>query len=473
MIFSIYTAFITAFIFVVFYLIRRRARAYFLLLTSLFFIACMDYRSCIWAIVVSAVVYFLGLFEGGLISKEQKTLAGLVTTLGVVFCAGALVVLKLVSKWSFGDGIFQKFIMPLGFSYYIFQAISYLVDIYKGKIKPERNILFFSLYMCYFPKFLSGPIERPGHFLEEIKKVYSVNLFERNRLSISFPTILYGVFLKMVVADRIAPLTATLFKDHASFSSIWLLVGMFLYAVQIYCDFAGYSAIAVGVSNLFGIKITDNFFVPYFSENISVFWRRWHISLSEWLKDYVYIPLGGNRKGQFRKILNVVVVFTICGLWHGVDASFFVWGMLHVLYTILYDAIAGKKESLRISGTVGRILTFISVSFAWIFFGMDTLENALGYVGNMLSFRGGEGSLIAQMQGIGFLKVDILIPFYVAIMILIGNLMQKKQLPVGKALYSLSPVVRYTIEYVLIMLILLMGVYGPGYDAGSFIYMSF
>lgn len=480
MIFSIYTALFTAVVFMIFWIIRRRARAYLLLLSSLVFIAGMDYRSLIWVILVSAIVYLFGLFEGKLIKSNKTVSARLVTTAGVVLCAGSLVVLKIVSKWSFKDSIFQNIIMPLGFSYYIFQAIAYLVDIYKGKTKPEKNILFFSLYMSYFPKFLSGPIESPGRFMEEIKKVYSANLFENNRLSVSFPTILYGVFLKLVVADRIAPLTATLFKGHTEFSSIWLLAGMFLYTIQIYCDFAGYSAIAVGISNLFGISLKENFFAPYFSGNISVFWRRWHISLSEWLKDYVYIPLGGNRKGKARKIINVVIVFTVCGLWHGLDTSFFVWGMLHVLFTFLHDMLSGQKtissfikEKPSVAGKIGILLTFLSVSFAWIFFGMDTLGNALSYVGHMFSFRAGEGALASQMHAIGVLKKDIIIPVYVAIIVFIDNLMIKKQLPVGKAIYSLSPVARYSIEYVLIMLILLMGVYGPGYDAGSFIYMGF
>ncbi len=466
--------------FLIFYFIRRRARAYFLLVSSLFYIACIDLKSCIWVLLVSTFVFLWGLLEGILIKKNNHSLARAVTTIGVIFCAVSLISFKAFAKWPFSDSFFEYFIIPIGASYYIFQAIAYLVDIFRQRIESEKNYLFFLLYMCYFPKFLSGPIERPGHYFEEIRKIHLVSMLENDRLSIALPTILYGFFMKVVMADRLCQLTSALFRDPDKYGPALLLAGMLMYTFQIYCDFAGYSAIAVGVSGLFGIDLTENFHAPYLSENISVFWRRWHISLSEWLRDYIYIPLGGSRLGLLRRYLNLILVFIICGLWHGFDGSFLVWGMLHSCFLIIYGRFSEKEYSFpcRKRNSVmfnfaGIILTFICVSFAWIFFGADNLNVATRYVGNMLLLRPGDLTFGAQVLDAGFIKEDLLIPVYIIIIWAFDHLMISRELPIGKAIHSLPSVARYFIEYALIMLIVLLGKYGPGYNAGSFMYMNY
>ncbi len=467
-------------VFLLFYLIRRRARAYFLLLVSLLFIAYLDYKSCIWVMAVTLGIYLLGLTEDHYLGRGYLKSAKITAAFGIILSVLSIFFLKNSANWSLGDGILSGLILPLGFSYYIFQAIAYLADIVTGKIKAEKNILFFALYMCFFPKFISGPIEEPGALLPQIKSLNKVYLRDDNRLSIAFPTILYGFFMKVVIADRLSMYTSKLFFAPKSYGSFWLFAGMIMYTLQIYCDFAGYSALAVGISKALGIELTENFFAPYLSGNINEFWRRWHISLSGWLKNHVYIPLGGNKKGPVRRYINVMIVFLVCGMWHGSSANFPVWGLLHGLYIVIYgfsytrwNNLFSLKKTGRISKMVGTALTFFAVSFAWIFFGAPGFLEALDYVKRMIHFTAGESSLFVQAKELSFTKIDCLIPVYALVVFLFDWLMIKTKLPIGKALYTLPAHVRYIIEYLLIFAILLLGIYGPGFDQANFMYMKF
>ena len=467
-------AFVLA-VFLIFYFIRRRARAYFLLFASLFFIARLDINSCVWVLLTSIIVYLFGLLEGMLLSRGSWRQAKAVMAVGVVSCVVSLFVLKHVATWSFADKIFQNLIMPIGFSYYIFQAIAYLADIYGGKIKAESNILFFLLYMCFFPKFVSGPIETPENLLPQIKRLNRVQMFEDERLSIAIPNILYGFFMKTVVADRLAIYTKVLLESPESYGSWWLFAGMIMYTMQIYCDFAGYSAIAVGVSRLVGIKLTENFNAPYLSTNITTFWRRWHISLSSWLKNYIYIPLGGNRKGTTRKYINTMIVFVVCGLWHGAGMSFVIWGVLHGIYSILDNIISGKKKEISQSyaDVIGAVVTFFSVAFAWIFFGATSTRTALRFILGMFSFGKVGIPLAQQALNLGMTPIDWCIPVYILVVLGLDVLILRKGKPFGEAVMELPTGARYVIEYLLIIVIALLGVYGPGYSASDYMYMGF
>lgn len=476
--FSLISLLVVCLVFAGFYLIRRRARAYFLLAASIVFIGFLDIRSCIWVIIVTATVYIFGLIESFYLDRNYSKTANLVAGIGIFCCVCSLIVLKMVSKWNLPNGIFSKLILPIGFSYYIFQAIAYLVDIRKGKTSAEKNFLFFALYMCFFPKFISGPIEEPEAFLTQVKKLNTVRLRDDNKLSIAFSTILYGFFMKTVVADRLALYTSKLLSSPDKYSSLWLFAGMLMYTIQIYCDFAGYSSIAVGISKLFGINLTENFFAPYFSGNMSIFWQRWHASLSRWLRNYIYIPLGGSRKGTLRRYINLMVVFVICGLWHGLGLNFLAWGVLHGIFAIYSAAISrantiDPKGRQNIITCLAPIITFICAAFGWVFFGAENITMALEYVRNMICLNKGEGSLLAQADLLGFSKVDLVLPVCVAAVYMFDLLMIKKDMPVGRALYTLPAWVRYTIEYLLIMTILLFGIYGPSYSQASFMYMQF
>ncbi len=473
-------AFVLA-VFLIFYFIRRRARAYFLLFASLFFIAKLDMNSCIWVLSTSIIVYLFGLLEGFFLSRGSWRQAKAIMAIGIASCVISLFVLKHVATWSFADKILQNLIMPIGFSYYIFQAIAYLADIYGGKIKAESNILFFLLYMCFFPKFVSGPIETPEDLLPQIKRLNRVQMFEDERLSVAIPNILYGFFMKTVVADRLAMYTKVLLDSPEAYGPWWLFAGMVMYTMQIYCDFAGYSAIAVGVSRLVGIKLTENFKAPYLSTNITTFWRRWHISLSSWLKNYIYIPLGGNRKGEMRKYINTMVVFVVCGLWHGTGISFIVWGVLHGIYSIFDNIISAKKKEISSKGeraqlyanVSGAVVTFLSVAFAWIFFGASSTRTALMYILGMISFGKVDISFAQQIHNLGLTPIDWCIPVYILLVLGLDVLILRKGKPFGEAVMELPTGARYVIEYLLIIVIALLGVYGPGYNASDYMYMGF
>ena len=479
MTFSVKSLLFVGAVFLLFYFIRRRARAYFLLVASIAFIAYLDVNSCIWLLVTSLIVFALGHLIQSSPEKNKSRAKGLLI-IGIVCCVASLFVLKHVAKWTFTDEIFKNLIMPVGFSYYIFQAIAYLYDIYREKIKAEDNLLFFLLYMSYFPKFVSGPIEKPGELLPQIRNLHKVRMFDDKQLSIAFADIIYGFFLKVIIADRIAMYTPKLLDYPHIFGTQWLFAGMLMYTLQIYCDFAGYSAVAVGVSRMFGITLTENFHAPYLSPDITTFWRRWHISLSSWLRDYVYIPLGGNRKGLRRKLINTMIVFIVCGLWHGAGISFIVWGALHGIYSImdtLFFARLRKEHGEGISGIVikvlGTIVTFFSVAFAWIFFGAPSTGYAINYIVRMLSFSTGGIPLETQTLELGVTLMDRNIPVYALAVLLLDTLLVKTGLPFGQAVQKMPIFTRYTLEFVIIMAIVLLGVYGPGYNAADYMYMEF
>ncbi len=476
MTFNIHSLAFMGAVFLVFYFIRRRARAYFLLAASIAFIAYLDVNSCYWVLATSGIVYAWGLIEGFL-TKRNKPLAKVFMVLGVILCASSLFLLKHVAKWNFSDEILKSLIMPLGFSYYIFQAIAYIVDIYQEKMEPERNILFFSLYMCFFPKFLSGPIEAPENLLPQIKTLHKVYMDDDNkRIFIAFPTLLYGFFMKTVVADRLAMYAPKILNFPHIYGSQWLFLGMIMFTMQIYCDFAGYSAIAIGFSRALGIRLTENFNAPYLSPDITTFWRRWHITLSTWLKNYIYIPLGGNRKGLPRKLLNTMIVFIVCGLWHGVGLSFVIWGALHGIYSIIDTLIKNREkkgETTKIKTILCTIVTFFAVAVAWIFFGAPNTKFALNFIYRMLRFSTGEIPLDIQTLELGVKQFDLnLIPYGIVVFAM-DLFMVKMKLPFGEALHKVSPAIRYLVEYLLILAIILLGVYGPGYDAADYLYQDF
>lgn len=214
-------------------------------------------------------------------------------------------------------------LLPVGISFYTFQALSYTMDVYRNEIKAEKNILRYALFVSFFPQLVAGPIERSKSLLCQLNEKHKIS-FEKIRSG--FMLMLWGYFLKMVIADRIAIVVDVIYGDYTEYNGWYLIVASILFAVQIYCDFAGYSTIALGAGEIMGFSLTDNFNAPYFSQSVAEFWRRWHISLSSWFRDYLYIPLGGNRKGKTRKYFNLMIVFLCSGLWHGAHWNYVAWG---------------------------------------------------------------------------------------------------------------------------------------------------
>lgn len=217
-------------------------------------------------------------------------------------------------------------LLPVGISFYTFQALSYTMDVYRGDVRAERNILKYALFVSFFPQLVAGPIERSKNLLSQVEKAHTFQLWNYNRIANGAVIMLWGYFQKMVIADRVALLVDTVYDKYWLYGSTALILASVLFAVQIYCDFASYSSIAIGAAEIMGFSLMENFDTPYFSRSVKEFWRRWHISLSSWFRDYLYIPLGGNRKGKVRKYINTMVVFLTSGLWHGASWNFVVWG---------------------------------------------------------------------------------------------------------------------------------------------------
>lgn len=265
-----------------------------------------------------------------------------------------------------------KLTVPLGISYYTFKLISYLVDIYRRKIPAERHLGYFALYVSFFPQILCGPIERAGYFLPQLKEGCR---FEENLFADGIERLIIGLFKKLVIADRLAGYVSTVFVTPLNYPALASIMAVFFYSIQIYCDFSGYSDLAIGMAQMFGIRTKENFSYPYFSKNIKEFWKRWHISLSSWLRDYVYIPLGGSRKGKLRTKLNLMITFLVSGLWHGSSWSFVFWGGLHGLWNMISSP---KKEQVPLWRQILQtLLTFCGVTLTWIFFRAETLTAAL------------------------------------------------------------------------------------------------
>lgn len=284
--------------------------------------------------------------------------------------------------------LFKSFInfLPLGLSFYSFKIISYIVDTYKGKVEAKHNLLDYAIYVSFFPQILSGPISKSNDVLSQTDNIFK---FDKEKINSGILLIISGMFLKFVIANRCAVYVNNVVDSFDTKTSLCLLVASILYTIQIYADFAGYSNMSIGISNIIGLDIKPNFNKPYFATSIKDFWTRWHISLSTWLKDYIYIPLGGNRKGKLRKCINVLITFLVSGFWHGNGNGYILWGLYHGVFNL----VPVKKTDNKIHKTIQQLVTFIIASFGWIFFRLEDIGLSFAYIGRMftnidLSFNG-------------------------------------------------------------------------------------
>ena len=290
------------------------------------------------------------------------------------------------------NGNYLNIILPVGISFYTFQTLSYTIDVYKRKLEPTNSFFAFTAFVCFFPQLVAGPIERATNLLPQF---YKKRIFNSNQAIDGLYLILWGLFKKMVIADSCAIYVNQIFSNYEDMNSISLLLGGIYFAFQIYGDFSGYSDIAIGTSKLFGINLMSNFKFPYFSRDIAEFWRRWHISLSTWFRDYVYIPLGGSRGNTWKKVRNTFIVFAISGFWHGANWTFIVWGLLNAVYFLPLlinkknrnhlDIVAEGKLIPSISDIFKIILTFSLTVFAWIFFRAENVTHAINYINTIFS----------------------------------------------------------------------------------------
>ncbi|MBO5095071.1 MAG: MBOAT family protein [Lachnospiraceae bacterium] len=375
-------------------------------------------------------------------------------------------------------------VMPVGISYFTFQIISYLSDIYYGKASAEKNFLVYALYVSFFPKIISGPIERAEDFLVQIRDCRNWKLWDGGRVRDGLVLMMWGYFEKLVIADRLAILTEKVFGDYASYGSVELFIAAAAFYIQLYTDFDGCINMARGMAKVMGFTLAENFNAPFFAKNIRDYWSRWHISLSLWLRDYIYIPLGGNRRGTFCKYRNLLLTFLVSGIWHGAAWNYVFWGLLHGIYEVLGLAAApfiekiNNKLHTRTQTFSYRLMQTVKcwllVCFAYIFFKVPTAADGLRYLKRMLTkwnpWALFDGSLYTL--GISEKYFHFLI-WAVILLLLVDWLKYKKHMEIDEWLGTQCIWFRFAAMLGCIMAVIIFGAYGPAYEAGNFIYFQF
>lgn len=391
-------------VFLLYWLVFNKNRKFqnlFLLASSYFFYACWDWRFLFLLIFSTGLDFFTG-------KKMEKSKSVSVKKiwfwLSISINIGFLGIFKYYNFFaeSFADIMRNaglqvnpftlKIVLPVGISFYTFHGLSYVIDIYKNRIKAEYSFIDYAVFVTFFPLLVAGPIERATHLLPQIKKERN---FDYQKAVNGLKQILWGLFKKIVIADQCAQYTNTIFDDYSNHSGSTLLLGAIFFSFQIYGDFSGYSDIALGTARLFGIELLRNFAFPYFSRDIAEFWRRWHISLSSWFRDYLYFPLGGSRGGTWMKIRNTFLIFLVSGFWHGANWTFIVWGLLNAIYimpSIIFntnrnhiDIVAKGNYLPSIREFFMMLSTFFLTVFAWIFFRSASLSDAFSFIKGIFS----------------------------------------------------------------------------------------
>lgn len=423
-----------------------------LLISSYFFYACWDYRF-LFLLIFSTLLDF---FSGIKISETNNIKVKKVWFwLSISINLGILGILKYFNFFvnSFQEGLEQlgihlntftlNIVIPVGISFYTFHGLSYVIDIYKNRILPERKYIDYSLFVSYFPLLVAGPIERATHLLPQLKKNRK---FDYAKSVDGLRQILWGIFKKVVIADNCAEYVNYAFYNYNHVSGSTLFLGALFFTFQIYCDFSGYSDVALGTSKLFGIDLLNNFSFPYFSRDIAEFWRRWHISLSSWFRDYLYIPLGGSKGGKMSKIRNTFIIFIVSGFWHGANWTFIFWGFLNALYFLpllifeknrtYLNIISQNGKFPTIKELYGMIITFLLTLVAWIFFRSASITEAFQYI------KGIFNSSIFDIPVLKFNPINNLI--FILILIIIEWIGRKGQFAFSN-IESINRIGRWTI----------------------------
>ncbi|MCM1056574.1 MAG: MBOAT family protein [Firmicutes bacterium] len=477
----------------IYFVIPRKARYIWLLVTSYFFYMCWDAKYALLLLASTAVTWLCGrlVYAARRPALKKLSLAAcLCVNLGILFffkyfdffvenCNRVLGALHLqIMEKSF------DVVLPVGISFYIFQALGYTIDVYRGKVEPEKNILRYALFVSFFPQLVAGPIERSESLLGQMRDLEKKKLWNYDNVAGGLTLMAWGLFVKMVIADRVALLVDNVFGSYYLHGTVVLAAAAVGFALQIYCDFMGYSTIAIGAARVMGFKLMENFETPYFSRSVSEFWKRWHISLSTWFRDYVYIPLGGNRCSKIRKYFNVMVTMTVSGLWHGANWTYMAWGMLHGAYQVigdmtsrwrtrLYDGLHTKKESFSFH-LAQVVSTFILTDIAWIFFRAPSLSHALRFCRRLVTrwdpwnlFNGKIYTLGLDRPEINILIVSLTVLF------LVDLVRYKKKKDITVFLQEQCVWFRWGVIIALIAATLVFGIYGIEFESSRFIYFQF
>lgn len=469
-----------------YYVLPPKCRNLLLLASSYYFYMCWNPKYALLMLLSTAITYACGLLVArALWGKRRLWLAlSFIANLGILF---------FFKYYNFASSLFTRVsgalglglsaplldvLLPVGISFYTFQALGYTVDVYRGDVKPEKNFVDYALFVSFFPQLVAGPIERSGNILHQLKEVHH---FSIDNLRDGALPVLWGLFKKIVLADNLAVIVNAAYNSPGECTGPRLILATGAFAIQIFCDFSAYSDIARGSAKMLGFDLMENFHCPYLATSIQDFWRRWHISLSSWFKDYLYFPLGGSRCGKARRILNLLIVFAVSGLWHGAALTFVAWGLLNGLYQAvsillrplrdrLYKLLHMPEKAWWL--TALRIcVTFSLTCLAWVLFRANSLTDAMTVYSTVLRWVTNIPQLGLSLgdTGVSLKELCILGVFSVGMLCADRLICENglfKRLNQGIAL-------RYTVYFFLIASILIFGSYGSGYDPQDFVYFQF
>lgn len=378
-------------------------------------------------------------------------------------------------------------VLPVGISFYTFQALGYTIDVYRGEIEPEKNLINYALFVSFFPQLVAGPIERSKNLLGQIRQIKTMhfrNLFDYERIAGGLILMLWGFFQKLVIADRLCIFVDTVYQKWYFYGTVELVLATAAFSIQIYCDFASYSTIAVGAAQVMGFHLMENFRTPYFSKSIREFWRRWHISLSTWFKDYLYIPLGGSRCGPVRRKLNLFITFLVSGLWHGASWHYVFWGAIHGCYQVAGTLTEDIRKRFRkkagintssFSYRFGQVaVTYALTLLGLVFFRAESLREAFGCLKRIVikpdPWVLTDGTL--YKLGLDHTEMTILAAALI-LLLLVGLVREYRNETLDVFLARQSTWFRWLVIVILFSFLFLFGMYGPDYDESQFIYFQF
>lgn len=480
----------------IYYLIPKKVRTYWLLAASYYFYMCWNAKYVILLLFSTVVTYVSGiLLERYAVQeqeKEKRRRKRMCLAVSFVLNLSLLFVFKYLD---FGIETLNAILnhlhialhtpnvdllLPVGISFYTFQALGYTMDVYRGEIPAEKNFFRYALFVSFFPQLVAGPIERSKNLLHQLDKPEKPTV---DSLRDGLLLMLWGYFLKVALADRIAVFVDTVYGDFETYTGVYLIVATLLFAVQIYCDFAGYSVIAMGTAKILGIQLMENFNAPYFATSVAEFWRRWHISLSGWFRDYLYIPLGGNRKGRFRKYGNLLITFGVSGLWHGADWTYVIWGLLNGVYQIVGDLLAPVKKKVAVfleikeeslsHRCIRTVTTFVLVDLAWVFFRADTAFHALRIIKRMLTAKNHWVWFDGSLYNCGLNQKNFTLMIWGILLLFVVDVCKYKGIKIREIVARQDYWAQLLVVIGSVLEILVFGMWGAGYDAANFIYFQF
>lgn len=491
----------------VYYLVPAPKRYIWLLMASYYFYMQWNAAYALLLLLCTIVTYTGGYFIEVLKrSNNERTNFRLLNSrrlqkFCLCFCIGINIGILVYYKY-FGFGIrminqilryihihplaFENnILLPVGISFYTLQSLGYLIDVYRDDIYAEKNFLYYALFVSFFPQLVAGPIERAKSLLTELHEPRTLSFYNMKK---GILLVLYGLFVKMVIADRTAIIVDTVFDNVQEYSGFYIVVAAIFFSIQIYCDFYGYSTIARGTALLLGIHLMDNFCAPYFSRSIKEFWRRWHISLSSWFRDYLYIPLGGNRKGYLSKEINMLGVFAISGLWHGASFGFVFWGILNAMYQVVSDFVKMLKKEILIRWKIlcikeknsclsvqifKTIITFLLITFAWIFFRAGGIATAYRIILQMVSENNWIILFDGSIYNLGVEKNHMRVLLWAIVILFVVDYFKYHGKDFAEIIQNLDWVIQLGVMLGMVTFILLYGCYGELYNIQQFIYFQF